>query len=250
LVAQQKADLIPNGRNSDKIGTVIMNCARHIQPFLPQKYFDLTLRYNLFRDHAELQMECGRRILSENPDKNQLQEASRFYLLALAYFLHEKCYSLSMECLKKLSLISLQLEISDISVLHLDKSNVLQLMCTKEFPFALTIAVAYDMDSEANWAEAIYSQSIVNDGNEFLTAFQYFRPITSNLCDVIVRRFKQSSSDESQRDRMKGFLNQIQNLVERYRIAKTLDFKDQINTMKESNPVVSEWCEKVLTNKP
>lgn len=249
LIAQQKLDTLPHGQLSEKVGRVIMNCARHVHPFEPQKYFDLTLQYSLFRDHAELQMECGSRLLQGVPDKSQLQEASRHYLLALAYFLHEKCYSLSMECLKKLSLISLQLEVPEPSILHLDKQQVLQLMCTKDFPFALTIAVAFDMDTEANWAEALYAQSVQNKGEDFLTAFQYFRPITSNLCDGVVRKFKASTQDEGQKDRMKQFLLNIPNLVERYRIAKSLDFQDQIESMKEVNPVVCEWCERVLMSK-
>jgi spatacsin len=249
LIAQQKLDTLPHGQLSEKVGRVIMNCARHVHPFEPQNYFDLTLQYSLFRDHAELQMECGSRLLVGTPDKTKLQEASRHYLLALAYFLHEKCYSLSMECLKKLSLISLQLEVPEPSILHLDKQQVLQLMCTKDFPFALTIAVAFDMDTEQNWAEALYAQSVLNKGEEFLTAFQYFRPITSNLCDGVVRKYKASSPDEGQKDRMKGFLLNIPNLVERYRIAKSLDFQDQIESMKEVNPVVCEWCERVLMSK-
>lgn len=249
LIAQQKLDTLPHGQLSEKVGRVIMNCARHVHPFEPQKYFDLTLQYSLFRDHAELQMECGARCLSGVPDKSQLQEASRHYLLALAYFLHEKCYSLSMECLKKLSLISLQLEVPEPSILHLDKQQVLNLMCTKDFPFALTIAVAFDMDTEANWAEALYAQSVQNKGEDFLTAFQYFRPITSNLCDGVVRKFKSSAQDDGQKDRMKQFLLNIPNLVERYRIAKSLDFQDQIESMKEVNPVVCEWCERVLMSK-
>ena len=246
LIAQEKLDALPHARLGKKVGRVIMNCARHVQPFEPQRYFDLTLNYMLYRDHAELQMECGIRLLANSPDKNTLQEASRHFLLALAYFLHEKCYSLSMECLKKLSLISLQLELSDMNVLHLDQEKVLNLMKTKEFPFALTIAVAYDMDTESNWAEAIYTQSVVNKGDDFLTAFQYFRPITSNLCDAVVGMYKSSAPDEDQSKRMRQFLKNIPNLVERYRIAKELEFQDQIDTMKEQNPVVCEWCERVL----
>jgi len=249
LIAQQKLDSLPHERLSEKVGRVIMNCARHVCPFEPQNYFNLTLKYGLLRDHAELQMDCGNRDLQGNPDKPHLQEASRHFLLALAYFLHEKCYSLSMECLKKLSLISLQLELSEPQILHLEKQRVLQLMCQKDFPFALTIAVAYDMDTEANWAEALYTQSVANKGEEFLTAFQYFRPITSTLSDGVVRKYKASTPDESQKDRMKQFLLNIPNLVERYRIAKSLDFHDQIETMKEVNPVVCEWCERVLMNK-
>lgn len=249
LIAQERLDDLPHQNLNEKVGRVIMNCARHHHPFEPQKYLELTLKYNLFRDHAELQMERGNKLLDDEHDKMKLQDASRHFLLALAYFLHEKCYSLSMECLKKLSLISLQIEMSEPPILRLDKAQVQQFMNTKDFPFALTVAVAYDMDNEANWAEAIYNQSVLKQGDDFLTAFQYFRPITSTLCDGVVRKYKAANLVEGQQDRMKSFLTNIPNLVERYRIAKSLDFKDQIDNMKAHNPVVCEWCERVLMSK-
>ena len=248
LISQNKLDSLPHSKLSAKVGRVIMNCARHVQPFEPKQYFDLTLKYNLYRDHAELQMECGTRLLSGTPSRDTLQEASKHFLLALAYFLHEKCYSLSMECLKKLSLISLQYEVSDPPVLHLEQDRVLRLMCTKDFPFALTVAVAYDMDTETNWAQAIFEQSIEKKGEDFLRSFQFFRPITSNLCNGVVKLFREKVADENMKERMKHFLLNIENLVERYRIAKELEFQDQVNSMKEFNPVVCEWCEKALMN--
>ncbi|OHS97504.1 hypothetical protein TRFO_36296 [Tritrichomonas foetus] len=252
LIKQQKLDDLPHEKLSSKVGKVIINCARHVNPFEPEKYFDLTLNYQLFREHAELQMESGHRLLVGNPDKQTLQESSRHYLLALAYFLHEKCYSLSMECLKKLSLISLQLEVSDPLVLHLNADEVRELMRTKEFPLTLTLAVSYDMDNEESWSDSLFAQIIKKQGDEYLTAFQYFRPITTNLCNGIVKRYKdlcaQGQADENMKERMQHFLLNIPNLVERYRIAKELDFQDQIDNMKEVNPVVCEWCEKVFLN--
>ena len=244
LIAQQKLDELPASKLNEKVGRVIMNCARHVHPFEPQNYFDLTLKYNLRRDHAELQMQCGLRLLVGNPDNLKLHDASRHFLLALAYFLQEKCYSLAMECLKKLSLISLQTEMTEPEILHLESQEVLQLMCQKDFPFALTLAVAYDMDTEANWAEAIYEQTVVGTGDEFLTTFQFFRPITSELCDGVVRKYQAGKPDDEQRNRMKMFINNIPNLVERYRIAKSLEFTDQIESMKQLYPVVCEWCDR------
>jgi spatacsin len=250
LIAQQKLDSLPQAPLNEKLGRVIMNCARQVMPFEPQRYYELALRYKLFREYAELQMESGARILENAPDTDRLQEASRCFLLALAYFLHEKCYSLSMECLKKLSLISLQLEIGNPSILKLEHQQVLQLMRERDFPFVLTLAVSYDLDTEAHWADAIYAQSIAKKGEDFLAAYQYFRPITAELCKAVVNRFKSGSQDPDQRDRMKQFLSSIPNLVERYRIAKSLSFDDQIESMKETYPVVCEWCERVLMSKP
>lgn len=246
LIAQQKLDELPPSKLNEKVGRVIMNCARHVHPFDPHNYFDLTLKYNLYRDHAELQMQCGLALLVGTPDKLKLHDASRHFLLALAYFLHEKCYSLSMECLKKLSLISLQMESPEPLILRLEQHEVLQLMCQKEFPFALTLAVAYDMDTESSWAEAIYEHTVVAADDEFLTTFQFYRPITSELCDGVVRKYKASKQDEEQQNRMKTFINNVPNLVERYRISKSLEFVDQIEHMKKIYPVVCEWCERAF----
>jgi spatacsin len=250
LIAQQKLDFLSQGDLSDRVGRTVINCARRIQPFQPEKYFAMTLQYHLYRDHAELQLECAHRLLLTSvSDKSVLQEASRHYLLALAYFLHEKCYCLSMECLKKLSLISLQLEIAEPSVFNLEKGDVLRLMCEREFPFALTVAVAYDMDNDVNWAEAVYQQSILHKGDDFLTSIQYFRPVTSNLCEGVVKCYRGGSQADEVKDRMKTFLLAIPNLVERYRIVKDLEFEGLVESMKENNPVVCEWCDRVLMNK-
>jgi spatacsin len=176
--------------------------------------------------------------------------ASKHDLLAVRYFLKEKCYSLAIQCLRKLSLVSLQLEFPEVALLKLEKRQVVQLMGQRDFPFALSIAVGYDMDIEGNWAEAIWEQSIAQKGDDFLNAFQYFRPICGNLCDAIVRKFRANGGRDKQlRERMKVFLDYIPNLVERYRITKALEFHEHIEKLKKENPVVCEWCERVLTGK-
>jgi spatacsin len=110
LVQAKRIDLLPHARLSTKVGQVILNCARHSPNGVSTEYLELTLQYKLFRDHAELQMSCGAQLLARDCGKEQLLDASKHYLLALSYFLHEKCYSLAMDCLRKLSLVLLQLE--------------------------------------------------------------------------------------------------------------------------------------------
>jgi spatacsin len=80
----------------------------------------------------------------------------------------------------------------------LEKPEVLRLIAQKDFPFALTLAVAYDMDTEANWVEMIWETAIVRNGEEFLNAFQYFRPITANVCDGVVRRFRAAAGEDEE----------------------------------------------------
>ena len=246
LITQEKIDLLDHEKMPSKIGLVIMNCAHHVHSFEPQKYFNLTLKYKLYREHAELRMEYGNSLLEGNPDPNTIKEASNQFLLALSYFLHEKCYCLSMECLKKLSLISLQQEQEKTNILHLEKSKVIELMETNDFPIAITLAVSYDLDNEEIWAKVLFEQYIVKENNKFLEDFQYFRPITSNLCICMVDEYKLRTENENIKNRMKQFLKNINNLVERYKIAKSLQFNDIINSLMSSNPVVCEWCEKVL----
>lgn len=194
-----------------------------------------------------------------NKMESILQESSRRFLLALAYSLHEKSYHLSMECLKKLSLISLQRELSNtnsnLNVFGLNENEVLLLMKTKEFPFALTIAISYDMDNEINWADSIFTQSIENQGDDFLAAFLYFKPMTSNLCNAVVDKYneyfeqkerKDVGKDKDVKERMKAFLSKIPNLVERYRLCKKLNFKILAENMREKHPLICEWCDKVF----
>ena len=249
IFSNNKLDLIPKDKIDTNLGQIILSCAHRTTSFDPQPYLEFTLSKDLFREHAMLQMECGTQLLAGTPDAAKLQEASKHLLLALAYFLHEKSYSLALESLKKLSLISLQQEHSDQQLLHLTQSEVLSLICTKEFPVALTLAVAYDADTEVTWAQAIFEQSIKKKGDEYLQAFQCFRPVTMTLCGEVMKLFRSTTPDDATTSRMKQFLKSIPNLVERYRIAKQLEFYDQIQEMNKSDPTVCEWCEKVgITN--
>jgi spatacsin len=45
---------------------------------------------------------------------------------------------------------------------------------------------------------------------------------------------------------LKQFLLHIPNLAERYTIAQQLNFTDEVEQLREVNPVVCEWCEKAL----
>lgn len=246
IIEQNKVDILLRADLSPRAGQMIVSCARRRVNFNAQDYFDLTLNYLLYREHAELQKEYGEKLLRNSKDGNELQEASRHILLALAYFLHEKCYALSMECLKKLSLISLQLEVEGAKVVGLNENEAKQLMKEKEFPFALTIAVAYDQDTDENWAEILFEQVVIGGNEEFLKAFQYFRPITTVLSDKIVELYLSNQRSDSERERMKRFLQSIGNLVERFRLAGVLGFEDVVNQMRETLPVVCEWCERVF----
>jgi spatacsin len=120
-------------------------------------------------------------------------------------------------------------------------------MGKRDFPFALTLAVAYDMDGDEDWGRAIFAQAVEKAGEEFVQAFQLFRPITSGLCAEVVRLYRAHGGGDGARDRMVRFLMAVPNLVDRYRIAKELEFTEEIGSMREVNPMVCEWCEKVLT---
>jgi spatacsin len=243
---------LPQEALPSSLGRIIMNCARQMPGFEPSAFLTFTVAHKLYRDHAELQLLCGYRRLEGSPEKSALKSATQHYLLALSYFLHEKCYSLSMECLRKLSLISLQINLMDagasISVLHLQPSEVLTFMRERDFPFAITVATAYDLDTEENWADAIFEQTIKNGREPFLQAFEMFKPISSRLTGLLVSKFQQHTPpDPSVTEQMKLFLRHIPNLAERYKIAKQLDFTEQVELQRERDPVLCEWCEKVLT---
>jgi spatacsin len=151
-----------------------------------------------------------------------------------------------MECLKKLALVSLQLELAEPPVLRLEKSEAKDLMCKRDFPFALTLAVAYDLDTEEVWAEVIHAQTILKDGDDFVQAFQLFRPLTASLCNRIVKLYLEKGENAAAKRRMAQLVTTFPNLIERYKIAKQLNFTEEMESMKELNPMVCEWCEKAL----
>ena len=108
ILTHDKLDLLLETKVTKDICHVIVSCCRHIKSNIDlHKLLSLTLDFRLYRDYGELQLECGDMLLTGTPSASDIQEASKHYLLALSYFLHEKCYSLSMRILKKLSLISL-----------------------------------------------------------------------------------------------------------------------------------------------
>ena len=75
-------------------------------------------------------------------------------------------------------------------------------MKTEEFPFSHTISVAYVTDTEFNWPDTIYTESVVSKGDDFLGAFQYLRPITSKLCDYVIGMYKSSAPYEDHSKKM------------------------------------------------
>ena len=87
--------------------------------------------------------------------------------------------------------------------LRLDQEKVLNLMKTEEFPFAHAIAVAYDIDTEFNWAETIYTQSVVILIECLLGCL---RPITSNSWDAVIGMYKSSAPYEDHSKKMHQFL--------------------------------------------
>jgi spatacsin len=162
LIRESKLDYLPR---NEQIGWTIMSVARHVRPFDPQAYFDLTLRYKLYRDHAELQLEFA----TMNALRLDYPAARKHFLLTLSYFLHENCYSLSLECLKKFAVVSLPYNLK-LPILGLDPPTVMQLIQTRDFHFALTMALYYDLDNDKTWADAIYNQVIRTNVDVFLKA--------------------------------------------------------------------------------
>jgi hypothetical protein len=234
-------DVLSRRRVLPALGRIILNCARQRPGFDPNDWLAFAIDNSLVREQAELELLCGLRLLG----RGELESASRRYLLALSLFLHEKCYSLAMECLTKLSLIGLQLE-TDRPVLQLSRQEAMEIICEREFKVALTIAVAYRLDDDEHWAEAIYEQVVRKGSDAFLEEFLLFRPISESLCRTLVKLFLDKKRDAAVVARMKKFLFAIPNLVERYRLAQQLQFTDFVNEMRERNAVACEWSDLAL----
>jgi spatacsin len=247
LVSNSLLASLPNKEFSDDAGQTIMCYIRQTPDYEPSKYFEFTLRHHLYRDHAELQWQHGVSLLSPaKPEVRALTEAQTHFLLALAYGLHERCYSFGMRCLKRLALISLQMEVTQ-PVLHLDSERAFRLMCQESFPFALVIAVAYDLDTEENWGVVIFEQVILKPNFEFLRSYELFRYVDRRVCEQVAKLYGDLRQvDKGVKQRMEQFMGGIRNLMDRYRIASELGMGDMIASLRQTHPAVCEWCEKVV----
>jgi hypothetical protein len=191
----------------------------------------------MYRDHAELQMEFGTNLAL----KKDFPKATHHVLLGLGYFLHEKCFSLAIKCLRKLALLSLGPQIQAFS---LKKQDAIQLIQISDFDFGFTLAIGFDLDYDENWAQALYNQVIGKNREEYMRSFVKFRPFTRALALNVVAKYQADRDFSDQRiANMKQLVTQIPNLIDRYQIAKDLHFTDIVDKMKAEMPIVCEWCE-------
>jgi spatacsin len=232
-----RENCLADERLNESVGRVVMSCARRVKPFEPQQFLDLTFKYQMYRDHAELQMEFGTNLAL----KKDFPNATHHVLLALGYFLHEKCFSLAIECLRKLALLSLG---PQIQAFKLKKHEAVQLIQISDFDFGFTLAIGFDLDDDENWAHALYTQVVGKNREEYLRSFVKFRPFTRALALNVVEKYKADKDFTDKRvASMKQLVTQIPNLIDRYQIAKDLHFYDIVDQMKAEMPIVSEWCE-------
>jgi spatacsin len=250
ICEQHMLSSLPNRELSSTVGQIILGAARRIdQPFEPTVYFPFTLRHKLYKDHAELQFEHGTQILgfSKKPDVGRMTEASSHFLLALAYGLHKKCFSFGMKCLKKLALISLQMEVSE-PVFGLDGKEAFKLMKERDIPFALVISIAYDLDTEENWGIVVFEQTILKSGEQWMKNYELFKPMGRIVYVKCVEGYKKLSTVSANvKSRMERLVMGIRNLVQKYEVASELEMNDIMVALKETHPIVCEWCENRLT---
>jgi spatacsin len=232
-----RENCLADERLNERVGRVVMSCARRVKPFEPQRFLDLTFKYQMYREHAELQMEFGTNLAL----KKDFANATRHVLLGLGYFLHEKCFSLAIECLRKLALLSLG---SQIQAFKLKKQEAIQLIHISDFDFGFTLAVGFDLDDDEHWAQALYTQVVGKNREEYLRSFVRFRPFTRALALNVVEKYKADRDFTDKRvASMKQLVTQMPNLIDRYQIAKDLHFNDIVDKMKAEMPMVCEWCE-------
>ena len=220
-------------------------------------YYDLALSYNLFSEYAYIKMKYGETLLKGNPSLNssELIQISQHFLHAIAFFLSEKYYLLSISCIKNLLLISLQLEsklnnTNDFpNLFNLSNEDALMLMKKSSFPYGFLIAICYSLDTDSSWSEVLFEQYILNSNfkqaNAFFLSFQYYKHLSKHLIELIVAKYKNYKNQINIQERMRGFVNAIPNLIKKYEVSKELNFTDIENTTKEECPYACEWYKKM-----
>jgi hypothetical protein len=157
----------------------------------------------------------------------------------MSYFLHEKCFLLAMNCLKKVALLSLD---SKLPLLELDTDAAMEYIRTREFNFAFAVAVGYDLDNDQVWAESLYHHVVKKNNLEFMQTFLKYKAMSGELIEAVVNRYEGDQPSLKEKKAMKDLVSQIPNLIERYKTALRLNFSDPLEALRMERPVVAEWC--------
>jgi hypothetical protein len=148
-----------------------------------------------------------------------------------------------MNCLKKVALISLD---SKLRLLELDPDTAMEYIRTKDFHFAFTIAVGYDLDNDHVWAESLYHHVVKLNSLEFMQTFLKYKAISGELIEAVASRYEGEQASLKEKKAMKQLVFQIPNLIDRYKTALRLNFSDVIEALRMERPVVAEWCSEIF----
>jgi spatacsin len=121
-------------------------------------------------------------------------------------------------------------------------------MKTSDFECAAVAAERHGIDDDQSWAAALYERVILDGKKEFATEFKIYRGLPGSIADGVVRLYQEGRPDQTQRSRMADFLKEVPNLLDRFRLAKRLNFTAIVDALKEESPIVCEWGEQPSDN--
>lgn len=159
----------------------------------------LFLRFNMFREHADLSQERGWMFLNgmkSRIDPSILIQALDSFLEAASMYARDKAYGLESKCLDMANLIQLQFDLPDVRIVNLKDAQALTFLnhCPI-FNYSLIVAKSYSLLKLANWIEPIFFQVLVHSNWQFWHDLELQLPFDRPLLfSKLVKRVAQEIS--------------------------------------------------------
>jgi len=169
-------------------------------------------------------------IRPNEPDMiNKLAGVMRAYLDASDYYVKDRCFNLSLECLRWAALIHLQIRSHPQYFINLSLSEARRTMQTRtNYEDASIIAAAYGLDLHSEWIATLYAAVVVSGNYDFLEMFLGDRPAPPSIWVDIAARFKNDPQRLQYTPNMKKFLQYQEDKFLVHQIASDIGFNDLI----------------------
>jgi spatacsin len=82
---------------------------------------------------------------------------------------------------------------------------------------------------------------VLEGSDEFVKAFKRYRELSREIAEEVVRKYQEGRIDQEKRRRITGFVMEVPNLLDRFRLAKKLGLTTIIQAIEKDSPIVCEW---------
>jgi hypothetical protein len=187
---------LEDGDDRKELQLALFNFLKANYPSHIDKMKLLFLRFNMFREYADLLQERGwmhLNTMKSRLDPHTLLQALDSFLEAASMYARDKAYGIEAKCLDTANLLQLQFDLPETRIVNLKEAQA-QLFITHcpIFSHCFIVAKSYSLLKLSNWIEPVFQQVIVLSNWNFWSDLELQLPLERGLLfSKIVKRVNQ-----------------------------------------------------------